>query len=146
MPGSVLCERVRAQVSLQLDGELSELEARMLDAHLVRCADCSAYAHNVRSFTQTVRAAPLESPSVPVVVHRPRKALLGRFQVAATAALALVAVGIASQLAPARPQSVALTEPGVVTQFQTRFELEQELAIIELVRTRTATSSSAYML
>lgn len=146
MRASVVCERVRAQVSLQLDGELSELEARMLDAHLVRCADCSAYAHNVRSFTHELRAAPLESPSLPVVVDRARWAILGRFQVAATVALAIAAVGIASQLAPTSPQSPARAESGAIRQFQTRPELEQELAIIELVRTRTATSSSAYML
>jgi predicted anti-sigma-YlaC factor YlaD len=146
MQASVVCERVRTQVSLQLDGELSELEARMLDAHLVRCPDCSAYAHNVRSFTRELRAAPLESPSVPVVVRRSRRAMLGRLQVAATAVLAIAAVGIASQLAPTRPQSPALSESGVIKQFQTRLELEREIAIIELVRTRTATSSSGYML
>lgn len=146
MRASVVCERVRAQVSLQLDGELSELEARMLDAHLVRCPDCSAYANNVRSFTHELRAAPLESPSAPVVVRRSRRAILGRFQVAATAALAIAAVGIASQLAPPRSQSPAFAESGVITQFQTRLELERELAIIELVRTRTATSQSALML
>ena len=36
-----VCARVREQVSLELDGELSQLEQRMLAAHLERCAACA---------------------------------------------------------------------------------------------------------
>ena len=39
-----VCSRVREQVSLELDGELSQLEQRMLGAHLERCGGCAAYA------------------------------------------------------------------------------------------------------
>ena len=46
-PQSV-CARVREQVSLELDGELSQLEQRMLGAHLERCGACATYAADVR--------------------------------------------------------------------------------------------------
>jgi predicted anti-sigma-YlaC factor YlaD len=144
---SVVCERARAQVSLELDGELSQLEARMLSAHLARCGECSGYAEGVRSLTRALREAPLESPATPVVAQRARRSTFGRLHVSATAALAIVAVSVASQVALTSPEGRALEEsPAISQHFQTRVELEQELAIIELVRTRTATSSSATML
>ena len=34
------CDRARAWVSLRLDDEISELEERLLEAHLGRCAAC----------------------------------------------------------------------------------------------------------
>ena len=39
------CDRAREWVSLELDGELSELGAARLDAHLVRCAACVRERH-----------------------------------------------------------------------------------------------------
>ena len=46
-----LCARARFWASLRVDGELSELEGALLDAHLGRCADCSAYAAGVTGTT-----------------------------------------------------------------------------------------------
>jgi hypothetical protein len=119
----------------------------MLDAHLARCTDCADYADGVRSLTRTLRAAPLESPASPIAIRRTRRSAFGRFQVSATAALAIVALSVAGQFAFTSPEGPVLQEsPGVIQQFQTRGELEQELAIIEQVAKRTATSSSATML
>jgi predicted anti-sigma-YlaC factor YlaD len=57
---SVACDRVREQVSLELDGELSELERRMLAAHIERCSPCAGYAETVTRFTDSSRSsAPL---------------------------------------------------------------------------------------
>ena len=53
-----VCSRVREQVSLELDGELSQLEQRMLGTHLERCPRCAAYAADVRDVTERIRNAP----------------------------------------------------------------------------------------
>ena len=78
---SVACDRFREQASLSLDGELSQLERRMLDAHLARCPSCSAFAVEVTAFTEDLRAAPLERPRRPIVVQRPRRIATARLQV-----------------------------------------------------------------
>src|SRR3954454_17246769 len=44
---SHLCERARLWASLRADGELSELEGALLDAHLARCAECRSVAGGV---------------------------------------------------------------------------------------------------
>ena len=66
------CEGVRAQVSLRLDAELSQLELRMLEAHLGRCADCREFEAAVAEFTTELRAAPLEPLARAVVIPRRR--------------------------------------------------------------------------
>ena len=132
---SVICERVRAQVSHQLDDELSQLERRMLAAHLERCADCRSYADEVSVFTRTLREAPLESLERPLVLRRPRRASIGRLQVGVPAGLAVAILGAASQFAASETQSPSLARfegarnlspPGAV--------LEREQAILDVVR------------
>ena len=44
-----LCERARQWASLRLDGELSELENALLDAHLGRCQACSGFVREAES-------------------------------------------------------------------------------------------------
>ena len=70
-----VCRRVRAQVSLRLDSELSQLETRMLEVHLGRCASCSEYAADVERFTADLRSAPLEPLVRPAFVERGRRRL-----------------------------------------------------------------------
>jgi hypothetical protein len=100
----VVCERVRAQVSIELDGELSELERRMLDAHLARCSACRTYAADVASFTTKLRSAPLERIGRPIHVHRPRHVALTHAHVGLAAALAIAVVGSVLQLGLPAPQ------------------------------------------
>ena len=86
--GGQLCARSRFWASLRLDGELSELEGALLDAHLARCPDCAAYAAGSDAATAALRATPLEVTKPLVVpVHRP-----GRRAVALITAAALVGV------------------------------------------------------
>jgi predicted anti-sigma-YlaC factor YlaD len=86
------CERARAWASLEVDGELSELEQALLGAHLERCESCRAHAAGVRGLEQLLRAQELEPLSRPVAIRavsssRPLRILqLG-------AALAVVATG-----------------------------------------------------
>jgi predicted anti-sigma-YlaC factor YlaD len=81
-----------------LDGELSQLELRMVAAHLERCPDCQTFEQDVREFTTKMREAPLESPRVPVVVRRARRAVLSAANVSVAAMLAVAALGVVSQL------------------------------------------------
>ena len=132
---SVVCERVRAQVSLQLDDELSQLERRMLAAHLERCADCRSYTEDVNAFTTAVREAPLESLERPLVLRRARRPSIARLQIGVAAGLAVAVLGAASQFAASETQSPSLSRfegtqnlspPGAV--------LEREQAILAVVR------------
>lgn len=127
---SVVCERVRAQVSLELDGELSQLERRMLAAHLLRCPDCREYAEGVTAFTGELRAAPLEQMERSVVVHMPRRAVLSRVRLGLAAAVAIALVGSALQLP--LPGSERSTSARTPSRFPTlsdgRTEMQQILA------------------
>lgn len=126
---SIACDRFREQVSLSLDGELSQLEHRMLDAHLLRCASCSAFADDVRSFTADLRAAPLERPRRRIVVQRPRRIATARLQIGVAAAFALAALGLGTQLST-HGTSTRVTHSDSVTRFPTQADLVKEMAMI----------------
>ena len=136
IPASVVCDRVRAQVSLELDGELSQLERRMLSAHLARCAHCAEYAADVRELTERIRCEPLVAMERPVVVRSGRVLTTARLQIGVAAAFALAALGLGTQLAtPPESQGPSLAR------FESRPSLspprsvvEQEQAILRVVR------------
>ena len=129
----MVCDRVREQVSLQLDGELSELEARMLESHVSRCPECAAYREGVRSFTRMLREAPLEMPERRVVVRRRRHMSMGRIQAGVAAAFALAALGLGTQL-QFRPDLPATRPVGTVTSYPTDAEVANEMALLRLAR------------
>jgi anti-sigma factor RsiW len=121
---SVVCDRVRAQISLGLDGELSQLETRMIAAHLSRCADCASFEEDVRTFTSELRAAPMEPLEHPVVVLRPRRSPLPRVQIGVAAALAVALLGALTQLvSPESDQAYATPR-----HYSTYEQLSQEVA------------------
>jgi anti-sigma factor RsiW len=133
-PLPLICNRVRSQVSLELDGQLSQLERVMLAVHLERCPACRAYQADVAAFTRVVRAAPVEHMKSPVVVRRPRRGIAHRLQAGAAAAVAIVALGVASRIA--LPESPSPPPPSASEQAAnpSMRDLERELAILELVR------------
>ena len=90
-----LCERARLWASLRLDGELSELEGALLDAHLARCDGCRAVAASFGASTSALRSAPLERIA-PVAVDLPRspRRLLATIAVAAVLVLGVIAGGV----------------------------------------------------
>jgi predicted anti-sigma-YlaC factor YlaD len=98
---AMLCDRAHEWISLRLDGELSQLESVMLDAHLERCESCRRFASEVQAFTRRVRGAELEPVSVPVAVPRRRHVGFAAVRVGAAAAVMLVAVGLGTVFAPA---------------------------------------------
>ena len=132
---SVVCERVRAQVSLQLDDELSQLERRMLAAHLERCGDCRSYADAVSAFTRTLREAPLESLESPLVIRRARRPSIARLQIGVAAGLVVAVLGAVSQFTASDSQSPSLSRfEGAQNLSPPSAVLEREQAILQVVR------------
>lgn len=126
---SVACDRVRSQVSLELDGELSQLERAMVGAHVLRCAECRAFRAEAWAFTRLLREAPLDRLSLAVRVARRPRVVFARYQAGVAAAMAFAVVGIAGQLGQAASSEQASI--GAVLSFPTQAELEHELELIE---------------
>ena len=98
-PRGVLCDRARAWAALAPDGELSELERKLLGSHLDRCDACADFAVRVAAVAAELRAAslqPLPRP-ISVPVWRRRHAYARVRAVGAAAAVAAMALGIAGR-------------------------------------------------
>jgi predicted anti-sigma-YlaC factor YlaD len=98
-PQRASCERACTWASLAPDGELSELEQKLLDSHLARCGPCNRFARQVAAVAAELRAAALQPLPQPVAIPTWRRgALTARFRaVGAAAAVAVMALGIASR-------------------------------------------------
>ena len=82
-------------MSLELDGELSQLELAMAESHLRRCASCRAFRDDLVSFTHEIREAPLEELSGRVLVApRRRWVYADTLRVASVAASIAVVLGL----------------------------------------------------
>lgn len=107
-PKTHLCERARAWSSLRTDGELSELESALLDAHLRRCEPCRSFALGAEAVAAALRSAAL-LPAAPVVVAplRARRTGLRALQVAAAVAVVVSAGIVAAVTGPSGSASAA---------------------------------------
>jgi Putative zinc-finger len=107
---AVRCERARQWTSLRLDGELSALEAELLDRHLDACAACRTFAARVASAAELLRSAPSELPArrfeVPAAPTR-GISIERRTALVAAAALALGALAGSLLERPAPQEPVA---------------------------------------
>ena len=130
---SVICDRVRSQVSLELDGELSQLERAMVAAHLERCPDCRAYESEVTAFTRLLRQAPLKEMERPVVVRRPYRTIAARLQAGVAAAVAVAALGAASQVAPEADGPAPSPSESRQIQYPSQGQIQGEQAILKRV-------------
>lgn len=92
------CERAREWASLELDGELSELERVLLAAHERRCPVCAEAVARTRALTSALRETPLVEPSRPLAVpdgpSRRRVPLAVRLAVAAVVAALAAGLGV----------------------------------------------------
>jgi Putative zinc-finger len=84
------CARACEWASLRLDDQLSEFEEVLLEAHLVRCPDCRAFAASISDLTGALRASPLEQPTF--AFEAPRQTRGRTFALRAVSAAAAVAV------------------------------------------------------
>lgn len=110
-PLSQLCERARTWASLRADGELSELEAALLDAHLGRCPACTDFARGFEDVAGALRATTLERPA-PLALSLPRRRL--RALHAAAAAVVVVGAGIAALVAAPSGQHASVKPVAMV--------------------------------
>jgi len=126
---SIVCQRIREQVSLRLDDELSQLELRMVASHLERCAECHAFEASVRQFTEELRAAPLQSPRLPIVVRRAhRRFSLSAAQISVAATLAVALLGVLSQVGlPGSPDPAVGGTLSTANLFKASWQPEREL-------------------
>jgi anti-sigma factor RsiW len=116
------CERARECASLRLDGELSEFEQALLQAHLGRCEACRSFAAELEGITREIRNAPLETLEQPVALPSRRRISWRPVEVAAAAALMLTALGVTgavSTLDNSNP-SLNFASPGVSNAAESR--------------------------
>ena len=122
-----LCARARFWASLRVDGELSELESALLDAHLGRCADCSAYATGVAGVTAALRNAPLVAVA-PLVIEAPARPgrLLAGLVAATLVVLAAVVGGLVSEnVSPGGTTTIGARNVAVVSTVETPDQLRR---------------------
>lgn len=91
--GGGRCDRARQWSSLRADGELSELEAVLLEKHLGSCGDCADYDARLRSTAELLRTAPAESAPLRFEIPAPRAV---RFPLSRRLAVAAIAVAAAA--------------------------------------------------
>lgn len=98
---SSACQRARYVAALAVDVEPSELDARALERHLERCAECRTFAETVSGFTRDVRETDLHAIELRVATERPRRLsrLIPRSTPAAVIATAAVFGGVAFAVA-----------------------------------------------
>ena len=139
----VLCERARAWAALAPDGELSELERKLLSSHVERCAACARFEIEVRLLTVELRAAALQPLPQPVslTVWRRRTAYARVRAVGAAAAVAVMALGIASR-APLSNGDQSTFQPPRVVDFSGGDELE--IQQLRNLRTEVQSASNAF--
>jgi anti-sigma factor RsiW len=105
------CRNTRELVSLDLDCELSELDAARLDAHLAECSECRELRVELEGLTSALRAAPVERLERPITLPQRVRWSLRPLQVGAAAAAVAVAAGLAGVVGtvrshPAEPKFV----------------------------------------
>ena len=104
---SHLCERARSWASLRADGELSELESALLDAHVARCSSFRAFARGTEAIAAALRGARTERPApVAFVPQQARRTGLRALQVVAAVAV-VVAAGVVAALSGPSAGTVA---------------------------------------
>ncbi len=111
---ALLCERMRAYVSLEVDGELADLEQAMLEAHVAQCATCSAYRADVHGFTRELRSAPHERLERRVALPRVRSRIPLRALQAAAAAASVAAAFVVVTAVGTRSEPSVRTTSGEV--------------------------------
>jgi predicted anti-sigma-YlaC factor YlaD len=128
-PTGILCERARTWAALAPDGELSELERKLLDAHVQRCAACAHFALEVAAVAGELRAAaPQRLPRPLVVPIWRRRPVYARVRaVGAAAAVAVMALGIAARSPLSTSDSESFEMPRVTNFANTAPEREVEL-------------------
>jgi len=85
---------MRAWISAEIDGELSEFESALVRDHLGECDSCTTFKADSAGFAAALRGAELEQLSRPVTVPYRRRRFAQQLRVPAVAALAVAMIGL----------------------------------------------------
>jgi predicted anti-sigma-YlaC factor YlaD len=142
-PRGVLCERARSWAALAPDGELSELERKLLGSHLERCPACADFAVEVAAIASELRAAALERIPRPVAIPswRRRPAYARIRAVGAAAAVAAMAVGVTARAPLSNGDQQTFQVPRVV---DFSGGDESEIAQLRTLRSEALASAEAF--
>jgi predicted anti-sigma-YlaC factor YlaD len=94
------CRRAHEWISLRADGELSQFEEALLDAHLMDCEACRAFSAGVMTTTREIRLAPLARPDRPIALPPRRRPVLRPLSAGAAAVAAVAAAYVAFFVVP----------------------------------------------
>ena len=113
------CDRVRHWAALAPDGVLSQIEQRLLEAHVERCESCRTFADGVAGIAAMLRSAALEEPehAVPFRASRrqPRFSYVRSVaSAAATVAVTTIAVSTIVAFATNADRSAPIGRPAIV--------------------------------
>ena len=127
------CERARALGSQALDGPLSDLELRRLDAHLAGCPACDEAVGGMTELTARLRTAPVLVPNVAAVpVRKGRRPGRTALQVAGIAAVVAAFAGLGALVAS--PSGASPPETGARIVVAERTDLRGTLRDARLTR------------
>ncbi len=142
---------MRAWISAELDGELSEFESILLRGHLGRCEGCSAFRADAAAFAAVLRGASLEQMSRPVNVSLRRRIALQPLRAPAAAALAISMIAVGGLFASLhsgtilpeseRPSAAAAFDDEDLHQLQ-RLKSQTILAQLRIRRNQAETATS----
>jgi predicted anti-sigma-YlaC factor YlaD len=124
------CDSIRQLCSAALDGELSELDAARVDAHLGACPSCRAYVSTATAASRLVRETPLEEPAFRVVIPARRLAVARKLQMAAAAAAVAVTVGLSVAVGTISGPSAVHSSHRATQSAKLRFP-DQELRMLQ---------------
>ena len=143
-----ICERVRGQISLDLDGELSQFERALVARHVQRCPACAAFRATATSFTEALRSAPLESPQYPIALPSLRRRAygeLGSNAIRIAAAAAGIAVVLSLGLASSDPfgSNAPRSTPSATSAYLQSMDYERQLIQQEADRSNGSRTNTA---
>src|SRR5262245_15170217 len=133
------CDRARAAISMELDGELSELDRHRMQRHLARCEACRGFQEDASTFTMRLRLAPLEPVPVPMGgrFRRRGRRSAGAISISSAAAVAVAGLLFGSNLArdsgggagtPSGPAASTSAAVGAATPHRLRLPIGQRSA------------------
>lgn len=125
-----VCNRTRMQASLRLDSELSELEGALMAAHLARCAACRAFADDLMTLTETLRATPLAETSIQFRAPR-RRLRFGVAQTGTAVAATVTAVIALGGLVALDPTPARISASDVQNAHERMFLKEEQMRDID---------------
>lgn len=132
------CVNARESVSVQLDGELPELELDRLETHLRFCPDCATWADQVREVTHRLRGAELEAPVTAGGFAFRRRTR--RLAVSSAVVLASAAAVVATMFVSQGGRASSLTRGGTIV---LRPAAGQRVAVPRLLRLEDGRLSTA---